>query len=170
MRTSFVLDKEYINTTKKYTEKQQFKILIVDDDIDLAASLSEILQERGHNVTITNEGISCISKCQNSNYDIIFMDYHLADINGIDTTDLIKNSCSVKSLIFAFTGDDSIAALSNFKNIGMDGAIIKPIDIDIINKLMNSLEIRNTVDNRVVKIMKDLKIKKHLFVFDQKPL
>jgi CheY-like chemotaxis protein len=156
-----------INRLKKSIEKHQFKILIVDDDIEVAKTFCEILQERGHSVTIANEGISCISKCQNSCYDIIFMDYHLHDISGIDTTDLIKNNCSVKSIIFAFTGDDSTNALSKFKNIGMSGALIKPLDIDLINKLMTSLEIRNNVDTRVIKNIRDLKLKKQLFVFEQ---
>lgn len=154
-----------ISKNSKHNVRQQFKILIVDDDQMLAESFAEILKIRGHNITVANEGVSCVSKCQNSEYDIIFMDFHMDDINGVDVTDVIKNVCRNNSIIFAFTGDDSQMALTKFKNIGMDGAIIKPFDIDTINKLMNSLELRTTIDKRVINAIKELKTRKDLFIF-----
>lgn len=155
-----------INKLKNQNYKQQFKILIVDDDNDIAETFGEILESRGHNVTVINEGISCVGKCQIYHYDIIFMDFHMDKINGVDVTDLVKNICNNKSLIFAFTGDDSNDALKKFENIGMDGAIIKPLDIDLINKLMNSLELRNSIDKRILKCIKNIRSKRQLFVFD----
>lgn len=153
-----------IDKLKKSNSKHQFKILIVDDDIDMAETFGEILKSRGHSITVANEGISSIAKCQNFQYDIIFMDFHLDDMSGVDAVELIKKVCCVKSLIFAFTGDDSGSAISEFKNIGMSGAIIKPIDIDLINKLMNSLELRNDLDKRVIKNI--VNREKQLFVFE----
>jgi len=144
--------------------KNKFNILIVDDEIEIAELLGEILKNRGHNVCIETEGVSGLSKCQSNQFDIIFMDFHMNDMNGIDVTDLLKNSCMNTSLIFAFTGDDSKYALKKFRDIGMDGAIIKPIEIDIINKLMNSLEIRDSIDKRVIKNFRDT-YKKHFFMF-----
>ena len=91
--------------------------------------------------------------------------FHMDDINGVDVTDVIKNVCRNNSIIFAFTGDDSQMALTKFKNIGMDGAIIKPFDIETINKLMNSLELRTTIDKRVINAIKELKTRKDLFIF-----
>ncbi len=157
----------HYNKSKGQIITQSFKILIVDDDNDTAESFAEILKNRGHIVTIANEGVTCLGKCQNHHYDIIFMDFHMDNVNGVDTTDLIKNICHEKSIIFAFTGDDSNFALSKFKNIGMAGAIIKPLDIDLINKLMTSLEIRNDIDTRVIKSIKNIKSKRQLFVFDK---
>lgn len=156
---------ESINKLKSGNTRHQFNILIVDDDESSAEIFGEILSGRGHNITITNEGTLCISKCQMCSYDIIFMDFHLDDMNGVDITDLLKNVCSVKSLIFAVTGDDNVETMKLCKNIGMNGAIIKPLDIDLINKFMNSLELRNKPDVRIIKNMKDVKFKKQLFVF-----
>lgn len=154
-----------INKLKQNKTRQQFKILIVDDDEITAEIFGDILKQRGHNITIATESATCINKCQNYQYDIIFMDFHMDCINGVDMTDLLKNSCHTTSIIFAVTGDDSRDALEQFKNIGMDGALIKPLDIDLINKLMNSLEMRNSVDKRVIKTM-TTPFKKHLIIFD----
>lgn len=164
---------EPTNKLKQGLTKQQFKILVVDDDINIATTFGEILECRGHTVTVVNEGIECISKCQHNHYDIIFMDFHLKDdktiydeTNGAEITDLLKTVCSVSSIVFAITGDDSVSAIKKFKEVGMDGALIKPFSIDVIGKLMNSLETRIGVDKRIIKNIANTKLKKHLIVFE----
>jgi PleD family two-component response regulator len=153
------------NRTKQLTHKHQFNILVVDDDNFIAESLGEILSERGHSVTIANESMSCLGKCQTTDFDIIFMDFHLADYNGANTTDLLKNVCKNKSIVFGFTGDDSKNTISLFMKMGVDAAIIKPIDIDLIDKLMVILETRSELDKHMLKnVLKNKR--KQLFIFD----
>ena len=109
-------------------KKKSLNILIVDDDLKAGECFKTILELRNHNVTILNEGIRCISKCLTNHYDIIFMDYHIDDINGDEITEIIKNDYSNKSQIFAYTGDKS------------DSAIIKPVNMSLFNEVMNVLE------------------------------
>lgn len=153
------------HNTKLINSINQFNILVVDDDNFIAESLSDILSDRGHMVTIANESMSCIGKCQYIDFDIIFMDFHLEDYDGANTTDLLKNVCNNKSIVFGFTGDDSKTTISEFMKMGVDGAIIKPIDIDLINKLMTTLETRNEFDKSILKnILKNKK--RQLIIFD----
>lgn len=161
------------NKLKQGSNRNQFKILVVDDDICVAETFGEVLSSRGHTITVVTEAIDCINKCQNNHYDIIFMDFHLKDdkmaydeTNGAEVTDLLKTVCSVNCIVFAITGDDSNEAIQKFKQVGMDGALIKPLDVDIIYKLMNCLELRNEVDKRVIKTVDTYQFKKHLIVFD----
>lgn len=145
-------------------KKKKFKILIVDDEIDSSMLFKEILDLRGHDVTLINEGIQCINKCKNNEYDIIFLDYHIPGINGVEIADLIKDLFKTNSLIFAYTGDSTTESLNKFKNIGMTAALIKPVDIDLINLIMNSFEERECVDKNILyKLSK--KHKNTLYVF-----
>lgn len=123
-----------------YQKKRKLNILIVDDDINSLNLFKEILEMRGHNVMTLDEGMKCISKCMNNTYDIIFLDYHIGDINGVELTDCLKDVLHNTSLIFAYTGDNSKDAIDKFKNIGMNGAIIKPIDMNIIDKIIEQFE------------------------------
>lgn len=136
--------------SKKLNRKKSFNILIVDDDITASELFKQILESRGHNVSVFNEGISCLNACQTTTYDIIFMDYHIDDINGVDVTELIKDVFHMNTTIFAYTGDTSTDALKKFKQIGMTGAIIKPISIDAIEQLMTSFEQRECIDKLVI--------------------
>ena len=153
------------NKGKKLNLRREYKILIVDDDVNMAEMLKDFLFQRGHRVSVVNESITCIGKCQNNFYDIIFVDFYMKNLNGVELVDIIKNACQNKSLIFAFTGNDSSDALSQFKNVGMNGAIIKPINIDILEKFMNSLELRYGLDERIIKTIDKKRIRKNLFIF-----
>lgn len=154
-----------INKINQLNYKNKFNILVVDDDNFIAESLGEILSTRGHFVTIVNESMSCLGKCQNLSFDVIFMDFHLTDYDGANTTDLLKNVCNNKSIVFGFTGDDSKETLTSFMKMGVDATIIKPIDIDLIEKVMSILETRNEFDKSILKNV--LKNKRNqLFIFD----
>lgn len=60
------------------------KVLIVDDDKGSGESLRDIVQYRGHNVTLLDEGMKFVNRMNEENFDIIFMDYHTNDIENID--------------------------------------------------------------------------------------
>jgi|LakMenE01Jun11ns_1017448.scaffolds.fasta_scaffold9774475_2 CheY-like chemotaxis protein len=145
-------------------KKKKLKILIVDDEIDSSSLFKEILDLRGHNVTLINEGIQCINKCKDNEYDIIFLDYHIPGIDGVVIADLIKDLFKTNSLIFAYTGDSTTESLNKFKKIGMTAALIKPVDIDLINLIMNSFEERECIDKNILhKLSK--KHKNTLYIF-----
>lgn len=133
-----------------YIKKQKLNILIVDDDTSSSDLFKEILELRGHNVTTLDEGVKCISKCLNSNFDIIFLDYHIGDIDGVELTDCLKDVLKIKSSIYAYTGDNNQKTIDKFKNIGMHGVLIKPININNINNILINLETNKNNNNDFV--------------------
>jgi PleD family two-component response regulator len=135
-------------TSNEYNKRLKLNILIVDDDENASELFKEILELRGHNVITLNEGVRCISNIQNNTYDIIFLDYHIGDIDGVDLADFIKDIFKSNALIFAYTGDNSSSAVSKFKETGMNGAIIKPIDYNLINKIMVQIENTNKINKK----------------------
>ncbi|AYV81788.1 MAG: hybrid sensor histidine kinase/response regulator, partial [Harvfovirus sp.] len=132
--------------------RKTFSILIVDDDVDVAENLKILLELRGHNIVIVDDGMRCITHCKDRerHYDIVFMDYHMEGLDGAQVTDIVKSD-EKKTLIFAYTGDSSQKAIDDFKQVGMDGAIIKPIDVMSIEMLMTRLEHACILDQSVIK-------------------
>ena len=147
--------------TKKYRlNNKKYNILILVDENSTIESFSKLLEKRGHRVTIVNEGLSCMRKCQNHWYDIIFMDFHLSNLDcsikaNINIIELLKDCSSKKSIIFAFTSNNDTNIIDKIRCAGSDGAIIKPIESDLMTKLMTSLEIYQTVDKRCVKVIRE---------------
>ena len=138
-----------------YNLKKKLNILIVDNDKDTTTLFKDILERRGHKVQIVNEGIRTISCVKNNIYDIIFLDYNIEDIDGITLVELIKDIIEYESLIFAYTGNNN-NLINKFKNTGVNGILIKPINTNKINKIFNLFE---TIK---INTLSDFKINKKL--------
>lgn len=129
----------YERNTKKI-KKKNLNILIVDDDDECSECLKMILEGDSHNVSVADEGGKCISLCQQNNFDVVFMDYHLDGLDGAYVTRILKDDMSDHSMVLACTGDDSKDAISKFKEVGMDGMMIKPINAENVSKLVKYIE------------------------------
>jgi CheY-like chemotaxis protein len=117
-------------------DNKKLNILIVDDDTISSELFKDILESYGHNVKTLDEGVKCLSNCIKNDYDIIFLDYHIGDIDGVELADCLKDVLHKKSSIYAYTGDSNPMIMKKCKDIGMNGAIIKPINLININKIL----------------------------------
>lgn len=122
-----------------YNNCKKLNILIVDDDMVSADLFKDILESYGHTVKTLDEGVKCLSNCMKNKYDIIFLDYHIGDLNGADLADCLKDVLNTKSYIYAYTGDSNPIIMKKCKDIGMNGAIIKPLNIINIDKILSNI-------------------------------
>ena len=60
------------------------KLLIVDDNRDLCKVISDILSDKGFEVTSVYDGESGVSRIKEGNFDLMILDYKLPGINGIE--------------------------------------------------------------------------------------
>lgn len=166
---------EYSFNTKQYEKspesdlmyKKTLNILIVDDDETVADVFKMILSDRGHNVSVINDCITCINYCKNDNnkYDMIFLDYHMDGLNGTQLAEVIKDANN-KPIIFAYTGDNSEKAIREFIKVGINGAVIKPVDITNIQLLMSNIENHTVIDKQLIKHLAK-KSNKTIMIFDE---
>ena len=128
------------NLDHSYFTNKGLNILIVDDDTHSSELFKEILESRGHNVNTLDAGVKCLSNCMKNDYDIIFLDYHIGDLDGVELADCLKDVLHKKSYIYAYTGDTNPKIIKKCKDIGMNGAIIKPINLQSINTILSNIE------------------------------
>ncbi|RLB91384.1 MAG: sigma-54-dependent Fis family transcriptional regulator, partial [Deltaproteobacteria bacterium] len=67
----------------------QQRILVVDDDEAIRASLMEILED-DYNVTSVDSGFKALSQIKNKIFDLIFLDIVMPEMDGIETLKQIK--------------------------------------------------------------------------------
>lgn len=60
-------------------------VMIVDDDLDLAEGLAELLELHGHSVAIAGNGKEAVERFRSSDYDVTFMDVRMPVMNGVDS-------------------------------------------------------------------------------------
>lgn len=103
------------------------RILIVEDERDLAMVLSEMLKTEGYYVDAVYDGASGLDKALSGIYDLIILDVMLPKMNGIHVLAEIRKSNSdtpVLMLTAKSEIDDKICGLDN----GADDYITKPFN------------------------------------------
>ncbi len=109
------------------------KILIVEDDIELAESVKMFLEDEGYQVDWIIDYTALADKLKNSRPDLILLDYLLPKKDGITIAKLIRSDLSYKDLPIVM-----VAATQNIKKeairFGINEFVEKPFDID---KLLN---------------------------------
>lgn len=108
--------------------RNKANVLIVDDDIEMTETLSDILEDSGYDVEVANDGFKAIERVKARAFDVILMDIKMPRINGVETCKEIKSIRpeAVVMMMTAYSVEDLVAeALKE----GAYGVMYKPIDI-----------------------------------------
>ena len=100
------------------------KILIVEDDMDIAEIERDFLMFDGFEVTIKSDGLEGCLEAETGNYDLILLDVMLPSMNGHEICKRIRNKIDVPILMVTAKGEDTdkIRGLG----LGADDYISKP--------------------------------------------
>ena len=115
------------NCTDNLNSRDQYKILIVEDDNTSAIFLKTILKGIAQKIIHAKTGEQAIENCKtNTDFDIILMDIKMPGINGFETTKRIrefnKEVIIIAQTAYAMSGDKEKAILS-----GCNDYITKPV-------------------------------------------
>jgi hypothetical protein len=119
------------------------KILLVDDNMVNRQVAGEILKKSGCMVAVAVNGQDSINKAKKGNYDVIFMDIQMPDMDGVTATKKIKE-LGIKNLgpIVAMTAYSMKEDKERFLKSGLDDYISKPIKAgELLNKIRTLLHI-----------------------------
>lgn len=100
------------------------KILIVDDEKDIAELISDILSDENYDTVIKNDGESAIDAVYNDKFDLIILDIMLPGISGMEVCSKIRDSADCP-IIFVTAKTQLLDKLVGFE-IGADDYITKP--------------------------------------------
>ena len=100
------------------------KILIVDDENDIAELISDILEDEGFKTDIRNDGTSAISAVKENSYDLILLDIMMPNASGTEVCASIRN-LTTAPIIFVTAKTQLIDKLVGFE-VGADDYITKP--------------------------------------------
>jgi DNA-binding NtrC family response regulator len=113
------------------------RIIIFDDDEDILAICSYVLEEQGwevHTFTDCNHIIERVSSIKPS---VIFMDNWIPDAGGIVATQMLKkNEALKKTPVIYFSANNDIHLLAD--NAGAETFLAKPFDIDELEQVIHT--------------------------------
>jgi CheY-like chemotaxis protein len=109
------------------------RVLIADDNVDGAASLSLLLQLRGHETRTASNGLQAVELAAAFQPEIIFMDLGMPLLDGLEACRRIRALPAGESIVIvALTGWGQNSDRRQTSEAGMDMHLVKPIGLDDI--------------------------------------
>ena len=125
------------------------KILIVDDNKLNIKVASHVMKPYNFIVEEAYSGKECIEKVKNKEYDLIFMDYMMPEMDGIQTLNNLKQLDNFSTPVIALTTDSVDGARKRFLDAGFNEYISKPLDKEIFNDVLNKFINNSTISSNV---------------------
>jgi DNA-binding response OmpR family regulator len=141
------------------------KILIVDDENDIAELISDILEDEGYQTTIKNNGQDAVSAVKDEDYDLILLDVMMPDLSGTEVCASIRSITSCP-IIFVTAKNNLSSKLVGFE-VGADDYITKPfINEELVARVKAHLRREERIEkkkkNNIIEIG-EIKLNKESF-------
>jgi pilus assembly protein CpaE len=117
----------------------KFRILIIDDDLNLRKTLSDILKAKGYETFTAGDGEKALAFLRNNPVDLSIIDLGLPDIPGLEVLARAKaNFPAMEAIIL--TGNATIESAVEATKQGACSYLVKPYDIEqLVNHIRNAL-------------------------------
>ncbi len=103
-------------------------VLVVDDNRINQKITQKILQTRHFNCSLASDGLEAIELAKKNEYDLILMDIHMPNMNGIEATKVIRQFDAMTPII-ALTAVEIAEIRKEVMEVGMNDIILKPYDV-----------------------------------------
>jgi two-component system OmpR family response regulator len=134
---------EYVEVEQEKAREQSVlpsapqRVLVADDNSDLAESVAMLLRFEGHEVRIAHDGLSALELAEEFKPDAALLDIGLPGLNGYELARKLRShSSGQKLLLIAVTGYGRFEDRARSKNAGFDCHLVKPVDPHALSALL----------------------------------
>lgn len=121
--------------------EKSLRIMVVDDNVDAAQSLSMLLQFSGHTLFVAHDGYEAIKIAQACRPHIAFLDIGMPGMDGYATASAIRTMSGLENMVLvALTGWGAEEDKVRSQEAGFNNHLVKPAQLDAIQALLSSLQ------------------------------
>jgi PAS domain S-box-containing protein len=115
------------------------RVLIIDDNRDLADGLARILRFHGHQVATVHDGPEGIEAARTIRPGVILLDIGLPTLDGYQVARILRaEGCLSDAVIIAISGYGQEEDVRRSREAGMNHHLVKPIDLNALSSLLSS--------------------------------
>jgi CheY-like chemotaxis protein len=112
------------------------RILVVDDNVDAANALRYLLENDGHEVKVTGDGIAGLALARDFKPDFLLLDIGLPRMNGYEIAKQVREDKALRNVtIIAITGYGQVNDRARASAAGFDHHLTKPVEFHSLQKL-----------------------------------
>ncbi len=114
------------------------KILVAEDDRDLARFVSVCLRRQGYEVVTAADGIEALERMEEAKFDMLLTDIMMPRMDGFELAESIRLTDKNLPIIFMTAKDDKPSQMLGY-NLGIDDYVVKPFDMDVLQMKIGAL-------------------------------
>ncbi len=129
------------------------KILVVEDNPDIAANIGDYLEDQGHIVDFAGDGVTGLHLAVVNEFDAIVLDLMLPGMDGLDVCRKLREDARKNTPILMLTARDTLEQKLKGFSTGADDYMVKPFELQELGARIEVLVRRGqAVKPRVLEI------------------
>ena len=116
------------------------RVLVVDDSLDAAETLSMLLGLWGHDVRSAPDGLTAVETAAAHRPDVVLLDISLPGLNGYEVAERLRaNPDLAETVLVAITGYGQAEDKKETRLAGFTRHLVKPVEPNMLQKLLSDL-------------------------------
>jgi two-component system, OmpR family, response regulator MprA len=132
------------------------RVLVVEDDIDIAGVLRRSLDKEGYDVRVAGDGEAALDQAGDFEPDAVVLDLGLPKLDGVEVCRRLRNGGDVPILIL--TARDALDARVQGLDSGADDYLVKPFERDELLARLRALLRRRPPRGSAFLVVGDLRL------------
>lgn len=125
----------------KITPRRQLRVLVVDDNVDAAQAIEQLLRVEGHHALVAYSGQEALDVAREFRPDVAFLDLGMPGMNGFETARRFRQGEHLHStLLVALTGWGTDEDRHKSASAGFDRHLTKPIEAAELEEVIRSAQ------------------------------
>jgi len=114
------------------------RVLLVDDNVDAAESLAQLLSLSGHDARTAGDGSQALRLAQEFHPEVVFCDLGLPGMNGYEVAKELRLLPFGREIVLAaLTGYGQPSDREKSAEAGFDAHLVKPVDPSVIESFLD---------------------------------
>jgi PAS domain S-box-containing protein len=134
------------------------RILVLDDEPEVAAFLAEFLEQRGYDVVTAHSGAAGLAILREGRVGLLLLDLRLGDMDGSQVMEEVQTLPSPPDIV-CVTGEASLDAAIKAVEGGTAGYILKPVDPARLDPIVRRIWERRRLLRENVRLQTEMEIR-----------
>ena len=113
---------------------------MVDDNVDAAETLAEMLELWGHEVRVEHDGPAALQAAESYQPEVVLLDIGLPEMDGYEVARRLRQEgANGRMVLIALTGFGHEEAVRRSQEAGFDHHLVKPVDPEELQRVLASV-------------------------------
>ena len=120
------------------TTRRSLRIVVVDDNVDAADSLTALLKLEGHHVRTAYDGLAALRAVREECPEVVLLDIGLPDMDGYQVARSLRQEPGREPvMLVALTGYGQQEDRRRAQEVGFDKHLVKPVTLEVLRAILH---------------------------------